>query len=179
MDPIVSWTNSIFGSLSLIFQVASLGLIIFLVSKGKLLRPYGKTIQKHVLWIGLFISFGGVAGSLWYSEFIGFAPCELCWYQRIFLYPQPLLFLIAIVRRERMIIPYALVLSIGGGLIALLQYYGQMTHSTFLSCSTGGGTSCTERYALEFGYITIPFMAFAAFLFIALALVAGRKLSTD
>jgi disulfide bond formation protein DsbB len=38
-------------------------------------------------------------GSLIYSGVIGYAPCDLCWYQRIFSYPSVFMLGMAMVRR--------------------------------------------------------------------------------
>ncbi|MGR5922655.1 disulfide bond formation protein B [Bacillus pacificus] len=50
----------------------------------------------------MFISLIATCGSLYFSEILGFTPCNLCWYQRIFMYP--LIFLIIIAMIKRMII---------------------------------------------------------------------------
>ncbi|MDA1515628.1 disulfide bond formation protein B, partial [Bacillus cereus group sp. TH40LC] len=47
-----------------------------------------------MLRLCLFISLIATCGSLYFSEILGFTPCNLCWYQRIFMYP--LIFLIII-----------------------------------------------------------------------------------
>ena len=40
-------------------------------------------------------------GSLYYSEHAGFVPCELCWYQRIVMYPLVIVLGVAALRRDR------------------------------------------------------------------------------
>ena len=40
------------------------------------------------------------AGSLYFSEVAGFAPCTLCWYQRIAMYPLVVILGAAIVKRQ-------------------------------------------------------------------------------
>ncbi|KAA0806277.1 disulfide bond formation protein B, partial [Bacillus sp. AY2-1] len=50
-----------------------------------------------MIYISFFVSFIATIGSLYFSEIKGFIPCELCWYQRIFMYPIPLLILISII----------------------------------------------------------------------------------
>jgi hypothetical protein len=55
-----------------------------------------------------------MAGSLYYSKVQGYVPCELCWYQRIVLYPFAVILAIAAWRRDSSIRIYAIpVLCIG------------------------------------------------------------------
>lgn len=155
--------------LSIVAQVISLGLIIGLVT-GKL-QTYLKTkkIPYHFYLISTYlISLIATLGSLYYSDVAGYTPCKLCWYQRILMYPQTILYLVALIKKDKTISIYGLVLSIVGGLLALYHYLLQIDviHST--SCSTiGFSISCSERFSTTFGYITIPMMAFSAFALIA------------
>lgn len=130
---------------------------------------------RHALWMGLVISLMATLGSLYYSDILGYEPCKLCWYQRIFMYPQPFLFVLALWRREpTRIWPYSTLLSIVGGAIALFHYYIQTSTAPLvtLPCSAlGYSASCTQTFAVELGYITIPMMALTAFV---LLVIAGR-----
>jgi disulfide bond formation protein DsbB len=40
-------------------------------------------------------------GSLYFSEVMLFPPCTLCWYQRIFMYPLPIVLSVGILRRDQ------------------------------------------------------------------------------
>ncbi len=130
---------------------------------------------KHALWLGFVVSLVATLGSLYYSDVLGYEPCKLCWYQRIFMYPQPFLFGLALWRGEpTRIWPYSAFLSLVGGAIALFHYYIQTSPNPLvtLPCSAlGYSASCTETFAVQLGYITIPMMALTAF---ALVLIAGR-----
>ena len=50
--------------------------------------------------LGAVVAVLATAGSLWYSEGAHFPPCELCWYQRIAMYPLALVLVMAAVRRD-------------------------------------------------------------------------------
>ena len=116
------------------------------------------------LHLSLAITFLAIAGSLGYSEIIGFDPCLLCWWQRVFIYPQFFLFAIAFVKGySREVFDYSRILSIIGGAISLYHYYTQRVGHTSLTCGTDGAVSCTEQYVFGFGYITIPMMTLTAF----------------
>src|SRR5690625_5864872 len=41
-----------------------------------------------------------VFGSLFYSEVIGYIPCELCWYQRILMYPLIIIYGTALIKKD-------------------------------------------------------------------------------
>lgn len=175
MNSLIESVDSLLGGLTILAQIASLGLVIALISKGKILGAYKDTIEKNILWVGFVVSLIATGGSLFFSEVAGYTPCVLCWYQRILMYPQAILFLVALIRKDRGIIPYALTLSIIGGAIAIYHYYGQVATVGILPCSAVGyAASCSTQFTLQWGYITIPMMAFSAFLLIALATLASR-----
>jgi len=113
-------------------------------------------------------------GSLFYSEVMGFAPCVLCWYQRIFMYPLSLLLGMAHFKKDTRFANYGLLLTIPGGLLALYHYILQMMPKGSIPtpCSTVGySVSCTERFTAEFGFVTIPYMSVSAFVLITLLLL--------
>jgi len=130
-------------------------------------------LDKHLLLIGFLVSLGAVMVSVFYSEVVGFVPCKLCWLTRIFIYPQFILFGIALIRKEKRIINYIAGMSVFGIVISMSQYIGQMTGLVLISCA--GGSSCSAKLIFEFGYITIPMMAFSIFALI-IALFINHKI---
>lgn len=131
---------------------------------------------KHGMLFAFSTSLLAAVGSLFYSQIAGFPPCDLCWYQRIFMYPLVVLLALALVKKDRAILDYALLLSLMGALISLYHNYlyydvgGLSAICQFL----GIGTSCVKRYVFELNYITIPLMAFTAFVLITLFLVFSK-----
>lgn len=123
-------------------------------------------VKKHIDEILFGISFGALAGSLIYSNIIGFPPCELCWIQRIFMYPQTLIAAVSLWRKEKLAVYYASPLSILGGLVALFQSLTDWgVGGSLLPCTAEGG-ACSRVYVMEYGYITIPVMALTAFIYL-------------
>src|SRR3989338_2054283 len=118
-------------------------------------------------------------GSLTYSEVLGYAPCKLCWIQRIFMYPQVLILGLALFGKHkgsRALVDTSLVLSAIGAVVALYHYLMQLGIIPEGSCAAiGYSVSCAERFVLQFGYITIPLMAFSAYLLVTFALLLKRK----
>ncbi len=123
-----------------------------------------RAISKNYLLFGLIISLTATLGSLYYSEIMGYSPCVLCWYQRILMYPQIILFGIALWHKNTSVINYIIPLSFIGAVLAAFHYQLQISNSSSFSCSIiGYSASCTEKFFLSFGYITIPMMALTAF----------------
>ena len=57
------------------------------------------------------VAASATAGSLYFSEVADFVPCQLCWYQRIAMYPLAVILPLALWRRDRAVGQYALVLG--------------------------------------------------------------------
>src|SRR3989344_4114948 len=150
--------------------------LFFLQRKFTDLAPTANFLGKRGLWIGFLLTIGGVAISLFYSEILGVLPCGLCWLQRVFLYPQALLFAVAIWKSDRSVADYSIVLQIFGGVIALYQHYLQMGGASILPCpAVATGVDCAQRYLFEFGYITFPLMSFTIFAFLIILMLFVRK----
>ncbi|GIU85403.1 MAG: hypothetical protein KatS3mg008_2178 [Acidimicrobiales bacterium] len=129
-------------------------------------------IRPLLPWAALLVAAVTMAGSLYYSEVAGFTPCELCWYQRICAYPLVLLLAVSLVRRDSGVRPYVIALAAVG--LPISAY-----HSIVQWFPPEGGTSfctpeapCTTRWVFEFGFVTLPFMAFCAFTFVIASMVA-------
>jgi len=120
-------------------------------------------------WI---VAIAATAGSLYYSEVRRFMPCELCWYQRIFMYPLVLLLGIAVYRLDLGIRPYALAMSLVGESISLIHYLEQKVPAFRPTACDATPIPCNTQYVNYFGFVTIPFLALVAFLLILAALLA-------
>ncbi len=153
--------GSIFVAIFLILFIA----MILTGKKSKLYDEIIKYISKNFLALGFIVSTIATLGSLFYSEIMGYNPCLLCWYQRIFMYPQPFLFFIAMVKKDRrMIITNTLLLSVLGAIIAAYHYLGQIGIMSLETCDiVGYSAKCSEFFSLSYGFITIPMMALIAF----------------
>jgi len=125
-------------------------------------------------------AFFAVMGSLIYSDVLGMEPCQLCWYQRIVMYPLPVLLGYAMYKKDvKSLLPYLQILIIIGLVISVYQYLSQMLPGfatiTKIAESCGvSGPACTDTYIEAFGFVTIPLMSVAAFWFM-LTLVRGIR----
>ena len=145
--------------------------VLILASKLGYFRKYWlkveKLIQSRSLKLVLLVSVVAAFGSLYLSEIRAFPPCKLCWFQRIFMYPIPVLVLTSIYRKTKDLFQYLMPLSFIGMLIAGYHYYLQLNPNPYAPCGDiGFSVSCSENFFTHFGYITIPWMSFSAFLVI-------------
>lgn len=121
-------------------------------------------IKNNILFILIVPILASILGSLMYSEILGFKPCVLCWYQRIIIYPQFILLAVAIKNKYKDIVDYLIPFNVIGFLISFYQTYSNWTGTSLLPCTASGG-ECSRIYVLDFGYITIPFMALSVFVY--------------
>ncbi|KGQ22688.1 disulfide oxidoreductase [Thermus filiformis] len=126
------------------------------------------------LWLLFFawvVALVATLGSLYYSEVRLFLPCELCWYQRIFMYPQALILFLALWRSDYGVWPYSLALSLVGGGISLLHLAEQRLPG-FAPVACKPPVPCSVEYIPQF---PIPLQALIAFTLIALSMLLLRR----
>jgi disulfide bond formation protein DsbB len=116
-------------------------------------------------WVVSLIATGG---SLFFSEVMKFIPCELCWYQRILMYPLVILLGVATARKDYSLSLYALIMSVLGGSISLYHYLIQKVPALNELGNSCGIIPCHTDYINWLGFITIPFLALVAFIMIAI-----------
>lgn len=127
-----------------------------------------KKLENSLLFI-FFVSLTATLGSLYFSEIRGYVPCELCWYQRILMYPIVLISLVAYIQKNARIAVTTAVFSCIGGLTSLYHYGIQKIDFLSNSAPACGMIPCTGYYINWLGFITIPFLALTAFILIAIA----------
>ena len=143
-------------------------------NSGKINRAIDWFSQQGIKF-AFIIALLATLGSLFYSEIAGFEPCKLCWYQRIFMYPQVLLWGIAWWKKDKHIADYAVSLALVGAAIAAYHYLLALKPAVAVTCGTiGYSASCAQNFFLQLGYITIPMMALTAFLLIIICGLAVK-----
>src|SRR3990167_6009369 len=93
---------------TLVSNIVFVVVVFFLVAKKQFRGVVYDFVNKNVLPLLFVTSLAALIGSLSYSNIVGFPPCELCWIQRIFMYPQSLIALIAIIKKDKNIVDYLL-----------------------------------------------------------------------
>ncbi len=134
-------------------------------------------LKHHLHYLAWTTAMFAMVGSLFFSNVLGYPPCVLCWYQRIFLYPVVFILGTGILRRDQNMFYYALPLTIIGWGISVyhnLLYY-KVIPENLAPCISG--VSCTTKFIEYFGFVTIPFLSFVAFTTIIISLIVYRKLN--
>ena len=157
----------IVGFLTLASNIIFVALLVVIIFHSETRRKAYNFIHKYILELLFWGVMSAVVGSLAYSEIVGFPPCDLCWIQRVMIYPQAIILFMAMRRKDKTIIDYLVPLSIIGAIVALYQSFIQWGISVgpVLECTSAGG-ECAKVYVKEYSYITIPFMAFSVFIYI-------------
>lgn len=112
---------------------------------------------------------------LFVGEVMGQTPCNLCWFQRAFMFPLALVLGMACATDGAHARRYAMPLALGGLLVAgfhSLLYFGVLPQQ-ITPCSRG--VPCTGADMALFGVLPLPALAFVAFAAIAALLATPSR----
>jgi disulfide bond formation protein DsbB len=179
MTPLVQNVTTIASFFTVLADIAAVILFIVFVTPLKEAGTGEKVtrwVGRHSIWLAFTVCAASLAGSIFYSGFAGFQPCELCWWQRIFLYPQTILLAIAYFTDDEHIHKYSIALSSFGFVIAAYNVWLQFGGSSIGPCSVAAGAvPCSLRYFLDFGYVTLPTMSLTAFGLLLVIMLFRRR----
>jgi disulfide bond formation protein DsbB len=137
-------------------------------------------VRASGLWIICMITTGAMVGSLYFSEKVGFAPCKLCWYQRIAMFSIAIISFVAALRNDKNIARYTIVLAPLGLIVStyhyLLEWFPTLETNV---CSLD--VPCTAVWFRELGFVTLCFMAGCAFITViavSLAIIREQKIDS-
>jgi disulfide bond formation protein DsbB len=143
----------------------------------------------YELWGGFVVAALATGGSLFYSQIANFTPCELCWFQRICMYPLSILLLVIAWHGDNRAARYLLPLPVVGAGVSIYHMligYGAIKEPS--GCFVGAPAGCgfnwlaNPRADASFGYLQIETIALTGFLlligFLVLAM-AGEAEATD
>ena len=137
-----------------------------------------KSSSWNILFLCWLIVSVSAMGSLFFSYVMEFAPCVLCWYQRIFLFPLVVILAVGLFPFDKSVVQYALPLAIVGWLTAAYHnlLYAGIIPESIQPCSQG--VSCTEEYIKLFGFLSIPMLSLLSFsTIIALLIILKRRIT--
>ncbi|MDZ5812851.1 disulfide bond formation protein B [Halorubrum sp. AD140] len=132
--------------------------------------------SETTLWLSAatLVATVATAGSLWFSLGLGLTPCDLCWYQRILMYPLVAVLGVATLERRPAVSRTALPLvGLGVGLSAYHSYL----QATTTACALGGPCAAVQWQSPGLG-LTIPNLSLVAFGLLA-ALLVGMWLRVE
>ena len=130
-----------------------------------------------LLLLAWLIATAATMGALFLGEVMGMAPCVLCWYQRIFMFPIAIILGIACFTDDRRGAVYALTLALGGLAMAgyhTLQVAG-LIPKAWVPCSAG--VSCADQKLEILNGVQIPWLSLVAFMALAVLLIVFLRKS--
>ena len=165
------------GGISLAMAAAALALVGALLVPGGRARLRAGTAgyERQVVGWAWAIAFAAMAGSLYFSDVVGFVPCLFCWYQRIAMYPLVVVLGVGLLRADTGVWRFALPLPLIG--LGMAAYHVALQFQPTLELiPCNSGVPCSGRYVAAFGFVSIPVMSGAAFMMISALLLLLRQL---
>lgn len=113
-------------------------------------------------------------GALFLSEVMEVAPCTLCWYQRVFMFPLVFVLAASLFPPDRRVLRYAAPLVAAGWLVALfhLLLTRGVIPESMTPCTQG--IPCSRIEVEWFGFVTIPLLSLLSFSAIGIALAMAH-----
>ncbi len=118
-------------------------------------------------------------GSLFFSEVMGIPVCELCWYQRVAMYPLVVILALGLFPYDPGVVRYAAVLASAGWLIALYQVLLVVGIIPESAQPCVQGIPCSETHISLLGFLNIPTFSFLIFTLIGILLWYTHKMETS
>ena len=135
------------------------------------------TLRSTLLFAAWVVSMVATFGSLYFSEIRGFIPCDLCWFQRIFMYPLTLILGSGVFQSDYSVRKFVFPLAIVGGTISFFHYMEQKVPGFGGIKPCVSGVPCSAEYINWLGFITIPFLALIAFTLITVFMFLLHRVS--
>lgn len=140
--------------------------------------PHGPTAASRsfaALYIAWAIALSATLGALFIGEVLGQAPCHLCWYQRIAMFPLALILGLAALSGDLGIRRYALPLALIGGVVAAYHsgLFLGIIPEPIVPCSQSG-PSCTDANMTILS-LPLPVLSLLCFAAIAVLLILMKE----
>ena len=134
-----------------------------------------KTTAPTLIFTAWLVATVAALGALFMSEVVGLAPCVLCWWQRIFMFPLVLILALGLFPFDPKVTRYALPLAVMG--LGLAVFHVLLTvgiiPEALAPCRQG--IPCKTIQIEWFGFVTIPLLSLFAFLTITGLLLAATR----
>jgi disulfide bond formation protein DsbB len=131
-----------------------------------------------LLLLAWLVATAATLGALFLGEVMGMTPCVLCWYQRIFMFPQALVLGMAAYFDDRRGAVYALALTLGGLIVAAHHtlLVAGLVPKAWVPCSAG--VTCADQKLDILNGVQIPWLSLAAFMALACLLIVYLRKSS-
>ncbi len=175
----------LFAVAAIVCNVATLGLVVAALRRrggprrGRVSTGRGTAAVgvRTVVGMAALLAIAATLGSLYLSEIAHLEPCRWCWFQRIAMYPLALVLAVGWARQDRGVHLYGLPMCVAGAAMStwhyLLQHFPDLEGATTCSITS----PCAVRYAWEFGFVSIPYMAGSVFVLAGVLLNLARRRS--
>ena len=164
---------------ALIISVFILSFFISFINRSD--KAYAKFFKSYGIQTIFIFSFIATLGSLVMSIFFELPPCELCWYQRMFMYPIVIISGFAWYKKDyKNGAMYSIMMAVIGLLFSLYHYLLQISDTLKNSeafCSPNSAIDCSVPDFVEFGFVTTPYIALTAFILIIISAFYASKRS--
>ena len=173
----------LFAVAAIVSNVATLGFVVAAVrrrgglGRGRVSagRRTAAAGARTIVGMAALLAIGATLGSLYLSEIAHLEPCRWCWFQRIAMYPLALVLAVGWARQDRGVHLYGLPMCVAGAAMStwhyLLQHFPDLEGATTCSITS----PCAVRYAWEFGFVSIPYMAGSVFVLVGALLISSRR----
>lgn len=143
-------------------------------------KPMSRTLSSwYLLLCAWALALVATLSALFIGEVMGQAPCNLCWFQRVFMFPLVLILGVACYRSDTGVWRYALPVASVGWAISLyhsLLYLGVFGEN-IQPCGAGG--SCSGSNMTILGGVALPVLSLIAFSLIGTLLFILSRRTTQ
>lgn len=125
-----------------------------------------------LLLLAWLLAVSATAAALFLGEVMGMVPCQLCWFQRTFMFPLALILGMAAFRADPQGAVYGMALALAGSAVAAYHttLVAGWVPQGWIPC--GAGPSCSDQSLAILGGIQLPWLSLASFVAIGLLLAA-------
>jgi disulfide bond formation protein DsbB len=129
-----------------------------------------------LVFIAWFVVTIATAGSLFFSEVMKIPICELCWYQRVAMYPLVLILALSLFPYDPRVVRVAGALVAMGWLIALFQVLlvAGIIPEEIRPCVQG--IPCSETHITLLGFLNIPTWSLLTFSIVGILLLFTHRI---
>ncbi len=129
-----------------------------------------------LVFIAWFVVTIATAGSLFFSEVMEIPICELCWYQRVAMYPLVLILALSLFPYDPRVVRVAGALAAMGWFIALFQVLlvAGIIPEKIRPCVQG--IPCSETHITLLGFLNIPTLSLLTFSLVGILLFLTHRI---
>lgn len=155
----LSTIETLFSLLALAAAALALAAVAALVWKDS---RFSQILRANSLPLMAAIATVATVGSLYFSEVENFRPCRYCWFQRVPMYSLAFILILAVVKKDHFIRPYARLLACVGAVISIVHYLTEWFPS-LESKQCALDIPCAAVWYRSFGFVTLSFSALCGF----------------